>query len=340
MGAADRGHRPGVAPAVAVEHRQGPEVDRARRQRPHHDVADRFEEGPPVMVDDALRVTGGPRGVVERDRRALIGRRRPREVVGARGQERFVLDLAEPVAWALVERVVDLDDQRLSAKLLEGGSDRGGELPVGQQDLGFTVLEDVGDRARVEPRVDRVEHGPDHGDAEVRVERRRHIRQDGRHGIARADAAAGECRGQAPSPQVEVAIHDAPIAVDHRHALRIDRRGAREKPERAQRREVGGGAPETPLEHIAFRIRHAESPPPGPDLIAAIGAEQAARGGSEPEDFGAPMAQSRQARADAVLMLEVDVGDDDPLRLGRAGQHGAPRVDDHRVAVARETGRV
>ena len=82
-----RRHRPGVAPAVAVEHRQGPEVDRARRQARMHDVADRFEKGAAVMVDDALRVAGRPRGVVQRDRRALVRGRRPHEIGVARGRK-------------------------------------------------------------------------------------------------------------------------------------------------------------------------------------------------------------------------------------------------------------
>src|SRR3546814_6012347 len=33
VGAAGRSHRPGVGPAVAVEHRQGPEIDRIAAER-------------------------------------------------------------------------------------------------------------------------------------------------------------------------------------------------------------------------------------------------------------------------------------------------------------------
>ena len=69
-----RRHRPGEAPAVAVEHRQRPQVDAVPRHVPGDDVADRGEVGAAVVDDDALRVARRARGVVERDGLPLVGR--------------------------------------------------------------------------------------------------------------------------------------------------------------------------------------------------------------------------------------------------------------------------
>src|SRR6267142_2850553 len=68
-----------------------------------------------------------------------------------------------------------------------------------------------------------------------------------------------------PGPRVELAIDDAPVAVDHRHPLRMDRGGARQESQRGQRCPVRGGATEAHLEDAAVRARHAVLPPvPGP----------------------------------------------------------------------------
>ena len=148
MRAAHRDHRPREAPAVAVEHRQRPQIDRLRRQRPRHDVADRFQERAAVVIDHALRIAGGARGVVERDRAALVGWRRPREVRIAAGDEVLVLDLAEPLARPGVERIVDVDHQRRLLQLRERRADLRGEFAVGDQHLGLAMLEDIGDGRR------------------------------------------------------------------------------------------------------------------------------------------------------------------------------------------------
>ena len=73
MRAAHKADRPGKAPAVAVEHRQGPEVDRVRAHAPDLHVADRVQVGAAVVIDHALGVAGGAAGVVEADGLPFIG---------------------------------------------------------------------------------------------------------------------------------------------------------------------------------------------------------------------------------------------------------------------------
>ena len=117
------GHRPDEAPAVAVEHRQRPQVDRVPRHAPVDDVGQRIEVRAAVMVDHALRIAGGAGRVVERDRIPLVRRMLPRERRIAAGDERFVVDGAEALA-ARTQRIDDVDDERLRRQLLQRPLDR------------------------------------------------------------------------------------------------------------------------------------------------------------------------------------------------------------------------
>src|SRR5512135_1322753 len=58
--------------------------------------------------------------------------------------------------------------------------------------------------------------------------------------VARADAAPGERRAQAPGARVGFPPRIAPLAVDHRHAIRIDAGGALDERQRRERGVVGG----------------------------------------------------------------------------------------------------
>ena len=91
MRAADRRHRPGVGPAVAVEHGQGPEIAGPAAQPEHQRIAHGVQEGAAMVVDHALRVAGRARGVVERDRVPLVRRPLPGEGRIALGQQRLVV---------------------------------------------------------------------------------------------------------------------------------------------------------------------------------------------------------------------------------------------------------
>ena len=95
VGAAGRRHAPGVAPAVAMEHRQRPQVHRLWAEPEHQGVAERVEESAAVVIDDALGVAGGARRVVQRDRLPFVGGRGPSKVRIAFGQQRLVIGLAQ-----------------------------------------------------------------------------------------------------------------------------------------------------------------------------------------------------------------------------------------------------
>src|SRR5439155_15149283 len=114
MGAGDRGHRPGVGPAVAVEHRQGPQIDRMAVEPEGDRVAERVQKGAAMVIDDALRIARGAGGVVQRDRGPLILRRRPWGGGITLAEKSLVLDAAEG-AWR--DAVIDLDDGDVAAQL-------------------------------------------------------------------------------------------------------------------------------------------------------------------------------------------------------------------------------
>src|SRR3546814_2194492 len=70
-----------------MEHRQGPQIDRMRRQAPGQDVAERQQIGAAVVIDDALGIARGARGVVQRDRIPLVAGQGIVEI-GIAGRER------------------------------------------------------------------------------------------------------------------------------------------------------------------------------------------------------------------------------------------------------------
>ena len=90
-------HRPGERPAVAVEHRQGPEIGRVQRHVVGQDLAERREVGAAVVDHHALGLAGGARGVVEADRLPFVGRVQGSETLVALGQE-FLVGRARPGA--------------------------------------------------------------------------------------------------------------------------------------------------------------------------------------------------------------------------------------------------
>lgn len=252
--AGQRGHRPRIAPAVAVEHRQGPEVHRVLAHGPGHLVAQRVQVGAAVMVDHALGVAGGARGVVQRDRLPLVPGPFPGELRVALGEQRLVVQFANRAAFAILG-VVDVDHQRRVVEHTDGGMDHLVEFVVGDQHLGFAVLQHEGDGFGVEAYVEGVQHRADHRHAIVRLEHLGDVRQHHRHRVALADAAPGQGRGQASAALVGLRPVAADVAVDNRGVVRIDAGGALDEAQRRQGDVVDGGGRET-----LFEDRHEEYP--------------------------------------------------------------------------------
>ena len=67
MGADDRRERPRETPAIAVEHRQGPQIDCVFLHRGGQGVALSKEIRATVMRNDTFGIARGARGVVDRN---------------------------------------------------------------------------------------------------------------------------------------------------------------------------------------------------------------------------------------------------------------------------------
>ncbi|MNZ12994.1 hypothetical protein D3C78_298780 [compost metagenome] len=233
MGAGQGGDGPGVAPAVAVEHRQGPQVHRVVAHGPGHLVAEGVEVGAAVVIDHALGVAGGAGGVVQRDRLPFVFGPVPGELGVTFGEKGFIVQVADRLAFAVL-RVIDIDHQRRVFHQRQGRFNDLVELAVADQYLGFAVLEHERDGLGIQAHVEGVEHGADHRHAEVRFEHGRNVRQHHRHRIALTDTAPGQGAGQATGTFVGLLPVAPDRAVDHRRVLAVDGGGTLDETQGAQ----------------------------------------------------------------------------------------------------------
>ena len=238
MRAGDHRDRPREAPAVAVKHRQRPQIHRMLAHAAGDDVAEREQLRAAMVIDHALRIAGRARRVVERDRVPFVVRHVPRVVRIALRDEILVFDAAEPLAGAGILRIVIVDHQRLylgeRERLLHGLR----ELAIGDEHLGLGVIERERDDRGIEPRIERVEHALRHRHAVMRLEHRRRVREHHRDGVAALDAALGQRRGKAARARVKLGIIAPQRPVDHRRLRRIDRGRALQEGQRGERLEV------------------------------------------------------------------------------------------------------
>ena len=137
--------RPGEAPAVAMEHRQRPKIDRMAADIAGEDIARGEQVRAAMMVDNAFRIAGRARGVVERNRIPFVARRRAPISLVPLGDQRLVVEVSQPLAGAVVLGVVVVDNERPSLGPLERHADDCREFTVDDERFGFAVIEHEGD---------------------------------------------------------------------------------------------------------------------------------------------------------------------------------------------------
>ena len=235
MGAGDSGYRPGIGPAVAVKHRQGPQIDRMAIEPEGDRVADRIQKGAAVVVDHTLGVAGGARGIVQRNRLPLVARQRPCRRGVAFGEKCFVCGTSERRA---ARGVADLDQRHWATEFRECRFDDRCEFAVGNQQLCFTVGQDEGDRTGIEAIVERIQHRSRHRHAEMRFEQRRNVRRHHRDGFPMPNAAPAQRIGEPSATGIKIAVGKPGGAVDDGDLLGVDRGRARQKRERRQCRKI------------------------------------------------------------------------------------------------------
>ena len=204
------------------------------------------------MVDDALRIAGRARSVIERDRLPLVLRRHFREGRVAGREKRLVIHLAEPFA-AGSHRIDDVDDDGLLFELRQGLPDHRRKFGVGDQHLSLAVLEDEGDGPRVEADVERVQHRPGHRHSEMRLECLGDVGRHQRDRVAAPDPARRKRRRQPAAAFERLAPAVPPLPMYDREPVRIHRRAAHQKPDRGQRHVIGRVLVETDLIGVGHR---------------------------------------------------------------------------------------
>ena len=150
----------------------------------------------------------------------------------------------------LAERIVDIDHQDVATQLPQRFADRLGEFTVGEQHLRLAMLQAIGQRAGVEPGIQRVQHGPRHRHAEMRLVHFRRVGGHHRHRLAALDARTDERRGKAAAAGVCLAPGVAARTVHHRRPVREDQRGAGDEAQRRQRLIIGRRLVEIGLEGV------------------------------------------------------------------------------------------
>ncbi|KAF7816291.1 Uncharacterized protein G2W53_030260 [Senna tora] len=181
VGSATGGDAPGEGPAVAVEHGEGPEVDRGGGHFPGEDEAEGAEVGAAVAVEDAFGGGGGAGGVVEGDWGPLVLGLEWEEVGVPVEDEVVVVEIVETNAGGGGD-VVDDDDKRkggVGIGVVVIGRRRhentksftclGDVFIINEEDFGFGVFKDGGDVVRVKARVYGVEYSSSHGDCEMHL---------------------------------------------------------------------------------------------------------------------------------------------------------------------------
>ena len=188
MRAGDDRDRPREAPAVAVKHRQRPQIDRMLAPCAQVTTLPTAEQmRAAVVIDDALRIAGGAGGVIERDRVPFVVRHRPGEV-----------------GIAFARRTPRIRSRR-AARRRRNIPDRRSRSPAASPwrsaSASFITLENSrsmmttlasawsSEKAMiggVEPRVERVEHALRHRHAVVALEHRRRVGEHHRRPCRRA----------------------------------------------------------------------------------------------------------------------------------------------------------
>ncbi len=192
-----------------------------------------------MVIDDALRVTGGARGVVEGDGVPLVFRELPDKIRVTFLEEGFVILFAERFT-AGEFGVQRIDDQRLwPFEQRQSRFDDGGKFRIGNQHLGFAVRQHEGNGFGIETGVQRIQHGTDHRHAEMTLKHGCRIGQHHGHRIPLADAATLKGGGQLTATVVGFLPGVLAAPLDHGNALRINEGRALEKAQRGKRNVVG-----------------------------------------------------------------------------------------------------
>ena len=256
MGAADPGQRPWRAPAVAVEHRQRPQIDAVLVEGGVDDLSEAVQVGAAVGVDHTLGPARRAGGVVDGDRGQLVLDRPFDEVIGPAEGELGVANQPRagqrdgPRVRSLASvSVLEHDDLGDGGHVLDRGSHLRQEGGVGHQHLGARVVQDVGDLLIRQPGVHRDQYGTGERDRELRDEHLGQVGHQVRNPVAGLYAARPQ-RVRHPGRLFrELSVGQPALAVDDGCLVREDPGRPLQERQRGQRG-VRDQAHECPSERV------------------------------------------------------------------------------------------
>ncbi len=229
MGGADRSDGPGVAPAVAMEHWQRPEVDAVGGHPVFQQLAKGIEIGAAMGVHHPLRAAGRAAGVVNRDRLVLVGDRPIERIGAAAGQEGLVVDARQPDPTG---DVLDVDDRLDRLQIRQHRFNDAGQLGVYDKDLGPRVVQDVADLLRVQPGVDGHQNPTGERHSEMAFQQCRDVRDQIGDAVPLLHPRRAKRRGEPVHPCRQFGVGPGPIPVHDSRLLTKDRRAALKEAQR------------------------------------------------------------------------------------------------------------
>ncbi len=142
VGAAHGSHAPGEAPAVAVKHRKGPQIDRIMDEIALQHFPYGVEVGAAMMVHDALGKPGGAAGIVDGGYLVFVIDRDGHRLRRSGGQK---IEVTRPIQRLLGADVANIHQGLHLGQVARFGAHQVGELVVGENHFGVGVIEDVVD---------------------------------------------------------------------------------------------------------------------------------------------------------------------------------------------------
>ena len=224
---------PGIAPAIAMKHRQRPQIHRVIAHAPGHLVAQSIQVSTAVMVDHPFRVARSAGGIVKGYGLPLIAGPVPVEVRVAFSQEDLVIKIADCFAFAILG-VVNVDDQNGPFDQRQRLADHRVKLAVGDQYPGFAMIEHERNGFCIQAHVQGIEHSADHGHAEVRFKHCRDIGQHHGDGVPGADPPAVERRSKSATSLISLLPVTANSTVYDGRVIRVDGGRTFDEAERCQ----------------------------------------------------------------------------------------------------------
>ncbi len=188
-------------------------------------VADGIDVGATVVIDHTFRVAGSAGGIVQGNGIPLVLGEAPLERRVPFLQKRLVVQIADLNALTVLG-IVHINHQRFGVQPADGVLDHLTEFPVGNHNLGLTMLQHESNGFGIQANIQGVQHRTNHGHAEMGLHHGRNVRQHDGNGVTSSDAAPFQGRGQTATALIGLRPGVTDRTMDYRGVLRVNGGGA------------------------------------------------------------------------------------------------------------------